>query len=134
MAIDIFTYWDSSEHPPEHQARMLKVWVASWEARGWNPRFLTVRNAKQNLLFKHLPLNAEPLYWQLALEAVGGGFYAGHDVINFGFFAPKKKLPRGCGNVLYPQFRYLSLGWEGAPLVSFENCHPDVVLNCGRKL
>ena len=127
MPTNIYTYWDSSEHASPHQAEMIRLWERSWRARGWNPRILTIRNAQKSKLFKHSHNNPEILKWA-ALDSVKGVWFAEPEHINFSFKPPRKTKAK-----LNP-VRFPSQGWEEADVVDFENCVPELVLNCGRKI
>src|SRR6266508_1768181 len=104
--LTIYTYWDSSEHAPKHQAELIRLWEHSWRARGWTPRILTVRNAQKHKLFKQ----SHPIdYPRLAFEANRRkGRLVDVTEINFGH------TPRVRGG--FEIIRFLSAGWETAPV------------------
>lgn len=125
--MNVYTYWDSSGHAPKHQAELIRLWCKSWEARGWTPRILTVRNAQKHPRFKQ----AHPDdYCYLAFELVRGKskMLVPSYEINFGY-TPRDWNTRSRNISFFP-----SQGWEEASCVLFENCAPEVILNCGRKI
>lgn len=132
MATDIFTYWDSTDSAPPRQAELLRLWERSWSARGWNPRILTIRNAREHAAFKQ----AHPAaHYFLALEMAGGGYYADVRSINYSLLSKHVSKPRRKKmHIIIPPRRYLEEGWLAAPVVWFDNRTPEDVVNCGRVL
>jgi hypothetical protein len=93
----------------ESEAPLLRVWVRSWTARGWEPRLLSYPptrfhpQMKPGTFLKVLPR-----------------------VINFSFRPSRKGLPRVIG--------YGKRGWKTAALVRFPaGTTEDQVLTCGRE-
>jgi len=127
--VNVYCYFDDSEHAQVNQSTMLRVWVRSWSARGWKPRILTIRNAmrhKSFAAFKHdyrewprLAQEVEKVKWLCPVETIN--------------FSLTTKLYKSGG--LTHARPYLSAGWETSSLVFFENIHDtEVIEHCGRAL
>lgn len=124
---NVFAYFDSSEHAELNQCAMLRLWFRSWAARGWTPRLLTIRNAINHPRFEALRHDPRNLCY-MAAECAKVKWVCPVEAINFNF-TPANYRKQGV-----PLYRsYGSVGWEGAGVVHFENCHDaEIVTHCGR--
>lgn len=99
----IYAYYESVPGY-RHEGGIQRAWRNSWAMYGWTPIMLGIEEAQKHRLFndvtahvKQLPsVNVESYelacyYRWLALAAVGGGWLADYDVINYGL------KPRVCG-------------------------------------
>jgi hypothetical protein len=127
----IYAYWDSSPNAVIHQAELCSLWRASWLARGWQPRLLTVRDALKSPQYKAaLKLGPVPpqMLADFACSAVGGVFICPFHCINFSLPAPAK-------NVFSSMEFFKQPGWERAAIVDFDHgVDPEVIRTCGRPL
>lgn len=126
---NVFTYWDSSPHADTNQASLLRLWVRTWSARGWEPRILTVRNAARHPRFgtlgsihsnlPHLAAESAKVRWLVPVHAM-----------NFSF-TPAQYRKSGSPRIHH----FHSAGWDTAPVVDFPNVHDtDIIEHCGRPL
>jgi len=127
--MNVYTYFDSSEHADSNQAMLLSLWVRSWSARGWKPRILSVRNAARHKSFSLFANDARE-HPRLAAEAAGVKWLCPMTTMNFGL-SPAQYRRKGA-----PLLRHFhEVGWQSASLVDFPNVHDaDVILHCGRPL
>lgn len=127
--MNVYTYFDSSEHADSNQPMLLRLWARSWSARGWRPRILTVRNAERHPSFSKLRHDHRELP-RLAQEIAKVKWLCPMTTMNFGL-SPARYKRHGM-----PLLRHFhEVGWEGAPLVDFPNVHDaDVIEHCGRPL
>lgn len=105
--MNVYTYSDSSEH--EHN-RLLGLWQGSWAARGWNPRVLSIHDAKRHPRYAEMLARAELAPKELragvrtnyrkwlAFAAAGGGYLCDPAVINYGF------APQGYASAYLTQY------------------------------
>jgi hypothetical protein len=99
----------------ERKVGLVRVWMKSWTARGWEPQLLS----RKEVLEAGNP--------QKAARARGGGAVGDASVINYGYRARKGAAPR------VKQFG--KPGWESADLVRFPaGATESQVLECGRCL
>jgi hypothetical protein len=127
--MNVYTYFDSSEHADVNQPMLLRLWVRSWSARGWKPRILTVRNAERHQYFSRLRHDPRELP-RLAQEMAKVKWLCPMSTMNFGL-TPAQYKRKGM-----PLLRHFhEVGWESAALVDFPNVHDaDVIERCGRPL
>lgn len=129
MKMNVYTYFDETEHAPVNQTEMLRIWVRSWKARGWRPRILTIRNAAKHPDFVRLKDHWHELP-RLAQESAKATHFFEASVINFSFRPKRVRAVKE-----FHVKRYLSDGWEQSALVEFENCHDvSLIEHCGRPL
>jgi hypothetical protein len=126
---NVYCYFDGSEHAPTNQAKLLRLWVRSWRARGWTPRILTIQNAARHKQFDTLGHDFRE--WpRLAMEAEGIKWLSDIHAINFSF-TPREFRKSGAPRAQH----FHSAGWENAPVILFENVQdPEVIEQCGRPL
>lgn len=65
---------------PDIDFKLIPLWEESWRRQGWNPRLLTIRDAKRNL--EYTPSEFPEWY---AWSEVAGGWYSSLCVLNFSF-------------------------------------------------
>lgn len=126
---NVYTYFDSSPSADPNQATILRLWVRSWEARGWKPKILTVQNASRHPQYEKLKADPRELP-RLAAESVGVKWITPWHAINFSF-KPRDFKKFGSPKIIH----FHSAGWESSAVVDFPNVHdPDVIEHCGRPL
>jgi hypothetical protein len=126
---NVYTYFDSSPHADPSQCSILRLWVRSWESRGWTPRILTVKNAAKHPQYASLKDDPRELP-RLAAEAAGVKWLMPVHAINFSF-TPSQYRKSGAPSVRH----FHSVGWDIAGVVDFPNVHdPDIIEHCGRPL
>jgi hypothetical protein len=95
------------------KAGLVRVWMQSWEARGWQPRLVSEREVREYVTVRR------------AIKARGGGHLTDLRVINFSC------TPRGRAHRKLSKFG--RPGWELADLVGFpEDSTEQSIRDCGR--
>lgn len=127
----VYGFWDSSPTAVKHQAELVSLWRASWLARGWSPRLLTVRDALKSAQYKAArklgPVPPQMLA-DFACNTVGSGFLCPLHCINFSLQAPS--------NDMFASMEFFKQpGWERAGIVDFDHgVDPEVIRTCGRAI
>lgn len=85
----VYAYWDSSQSPVDGQAELLRIWERSWRKQGWEPRLLTIANARRFKGYKTSNSRFDNMFW--ALQSVGGGWLSSTLLFNNAF---KPNTPR----------------------------------------
>jgi hypothetical protein len=130
--MNVYTYFDSSEHADSNQPMLLRLWVRSWSARGWSPRILTVRNAERHPSFSKLKHDHREMP-RLAQETAKVKWLCPMSTMNFGM------TPGQYRRLGLPKVRHFLDNLDPDPhihpLVDFPNVHDaDVIEHCGRPL
>lgn len=79
----IYAFWDSSKSPVDGQAELLRIWERSWRKQGWEPRLLTIANAKRSKNYQPSFSFIDNMLW--ALHSVGGGWLSSILLFNNAF-------------------------------------------------
>jgi hypothetical protein len=94
---------------------LVRVWMESWERRGWRPQLLSVKEIQGAGSVRK------------AAEDRGGGVLADLLIINFGFWSRDRAPLRST--------RINRAGWESAALVRFSpGASETEIRECGRCL